>query len=243
MARRRFRRSRRSKRPRFRRRSRFGRRKSVRCLSRLLTRIRRPPCEIKYYNYNAIGQSVTTTGTIYTGFNSIGQGLDQAQRIGDKITPRRLSMHLRIICEPFHNATNGHIRFILVQDKEWRQDIAVTGDPGGVLQGADWRQFWNYNQFGRFKRLWDKTYDIRPMSIDTVVPAGAAGTIATYNIEPATYSFTIKKNFKRLRTIQYTTNDAASVNHGAIYMIVIADPSAVLNSSFDMFSRLTYTDS
>lgn len=220
----------------------FRRRRGTRRLSRMLTRLRRPPMELKYFDLTAPGQVISTVGSIYTAYERVPQGIDQADRIADKIFMKRFTLRMQIYYEPTLALQGATVRFILVQDRGYTQNVGVFGDPGGILTSASYQSLYNVNQFGRFRRLWDKTYNFKSTGAQANVPAEAAGAQAAYAITPSPQTFTVIKNWRNLGTMRFNAAAETTYQHGALWLLVIGDANAATTVTYDRVTRLAYTD-
>ncbi|QCW23633.1 MAG: capsid protein [Circoviridae sp.] len=142
-----------------------------------------PGQELKYWDVSVVDAVVAATGAIFPSMNLIPQGTTQIQRDGRKCVVRAIGWKFALSV-PAAATTGDTIRVILYVDKQCNGAAATAAD---LLDGAVGAQYQNFNNLansGRFRTLMDRSYDVNP-------PAG----IATAVVEPSiSDSFYMKCN-------------------------------------------------
>lgn len=219
-----YRRFRRFRRRPFALRRRFPRRRFVR-------RTHRP--EVKKITTDVTEVEMLTTGTI-THVSPCAQGLDVADRIGNSIWGRYVSIRLRANNRFDSMAAVGAstvLRFMLVQDMEQAGQTPAVAGAGGVLTSAAIDSHLNPDTVGRFKVYWDKTFAINSTS--------TTGTTSEYNIVQR-----FARYFKwipfRNQKIEYTGSASTAVKNGQFYWIALTSETST--GAFDADIRIGYRD-
>ncbi len=119
--------------------------------------------EWKFHDVDSDDAVIVTGGAIDATINIIAQGTGESQRIGRKLTIRKIlwrySVKLPTTIDP--NNTADTVRVILYQDK---QTNGVTATILQILETADWQSFRNLAESGRFKILVDNTHPMKSFS-------------------------------------------------------------------------------
>lgn len=173
---------------------------------------------------NTVGSTgISSGGSLYGPLTAPIQGTGDSQRVGDRITLKKMTFREAMV---YGDGTN-HLRLIIFQ---WYQNSAVaaplltdilqtTGNP--ICSSIN-----DTNMDGKkFKVLHDKVYNL--------TQNGANG---------ASFS-QIKLYGRRIarKAIQFNPGATSGFNH--IYMYAISDSAAVPNPSVTHFSRCEYIDS
>nr|WAE42246.1 MAG: capsid protein [Cressdnaviricota sp.] len=170
--------------------------------------------EYKVYDINASPVAINDNGTIYGPFCAPSQGLTYAQRSGDSIKLKDLTMRLQI----FYAGTTECIRIIIFLDKE-----------NSVAAGSDFLQFTgggnailspkNYNNQYKTKTLMDITVKMTSYNpifkLDKVIPLNMHTRFLSGTTTPET---------------------------NAIKMLVIGQQSGTGATTCQYFSHSTYVD-
>lgn len=133
--------------------------------------------ELKFFDGVKTQQQAATTGTIYDdSLLHIVQGISESERIGRKVTVKRISMKGQIEL-PEQTATSAgsdRLRIVIYKDKQTNGAAATVAD---LLQSADIDSFRNLENSGRFQFLYDKT-----IAINASAAAGNGTANDSFNI-------------------------------------------------------------
>lgn len=118
--------------------------------------------ELKWFDFNVAASNPTTGGTIIgTGtIVNIAQNTGQSERIGRKITVKKVQLRTQIIMPALTangvNVQGDILRVIVYQDKQCNGATAAVLD---ILTTNTWNSYRNLSNSNRFIVLSDKTYD------------------------------------------------------------------------------------
>jgi len=162
-----------------------------------------------------LSDTVGSAGTTcYSPMSGITQGLqDLAQRVGDEIRPISFSIKGEIVGADSTNV----VRLIVFQ---WKQEtVPVIGD---VIQTANVNSFYNHDNAGLFKILFDRRYTTSYNGND----------VKQVNVN-------ITKGFNRM--VKYNATSSTQFHNG-IYICLISDSASFNHPGFNLITRVRYTD-
>ncbi len=149
--------------------------------------------ELKFHDLDIDDGTVAAAGTIaQVSCNVIAQGNTESERIGRKLTVRKINWKYEVRLAAVQNQAdppNGDlVRVILYQDKQTNGATALVAD---ILESADYQSFRNLANLGRFNILMDRTHRIGEAMAQTdgtntgsypIVHAGPFGLYKACNI-------------------------------------------------------------
>ncbi len=163
------------------------------------------------------GASVTTAGTVYTLTPLIAQGLDSDDRIGQKITLRRIQMRATLSFSGDQTALNQRVRLLVFGFKDSDEPTV-----GGIMASASTLGYLDIATSGKYHMIYDKIFTL-----------GKYGNLRS--------QYLIKKSFKFNRQLLYPTDTASQANNWRLCAIVIAS-SATFPATVSIVYRTRYTD-
>lgn len=190
--------------------------------------------ELKFHDVDLDDALVATGGTVTPTVNIIVQGIAENQRIGRKVTIRKIQWKYDIDLPAQSNAadiTQGDIvRVIMYIDK---QTNGATATVTNILESADYQAYRNLTNVGRFRIVLDKTHSINRRVAFT------DGTNTASTPEVVTGTFTLFTN--STIPIEYSgvngTIDEISTNNIGVLLI-----SREGTAGFESKIRLRYSD-
>lgn len=201
---------------------------------------------------HALGTTVRTALPAATG---ISVASDVNARIGQKINIESLALHIRLRMDADSQGTApattpGLVRVCLVEDRQpnlvvpvWEasyggQAVAFPIGENGVSGTASVLAMRNLNTSGRFRILHDRVYAIQQQ-----MTSSAANT---WELAPATKHIAIYKKFPKGVVRKYaasaTTGAATGIEKNGHYLFIISDGANQGNMSYQVVSRMRYSD-
>ncbi len=121
-----------------------------------------PKAELKFHDLDIDDGTVSASGAIAEdSCNVIAQGNTESQRVGRKLTIRKINWKYEVRLASVQdqaNPPNGDlVRIILYQDKQTNGATAAITD---ILETADYQSFRNLANLGRFNILMDRTHRV-----------------------------------------------------------------------------------
>ncbi len=114
--------------------------------------------ELKFHDVNITDAIVAATGQITDSVNKIPQGVTESERVGRKCTLKSINWHwqatLPEVDAVMTPAGSDSLRLVVYLDKQCNGATAGVTD---LLEAANWLQFRNLSNSGRFNFLMDKT--------------------------------------------------------------------------------------
>lgn len=186
--------------------------------------------EHKYVDVVAASYAADTTGTV-TLLNGIAQGDDYNQRIGRQVLPTSIS--IKGLLHPGDTTSNEcYCRCIIV----W--DSALNGGSApaitDLLAASTSISHNNLNNRNRFKILADEQYAIGATYNTATQAYAQSPTIVTIN------RYIPMKEY--ITQYQGTGATAGSIQSGAIWMFTVGDQAPSAGGSFNVCTRVRYTD-
>lgn len=124
-----------------------------------------PGGELKFFDVTLDDAVIAATGTVTDSINKIAQGVTESQRVGRKCTIRSIGWRYIISLPEVTAAANppgsDTIRLIMFLDKQCN---GATATVTGILEGAQFQEFNNLANKGRFRTLVDEMVDINYLS-------------------------------------------------------------------------------
>lgn len=117
--------------------------------------------ELKFHDVDIDDAVIASGGTIaLDSAVKIAQGTSESERIGRKMTVRRIGWKFDIDLPTTATAasTSDYVRIILYWDK---QTNGATATVATILQGSDYQSFRNLSDITRYKILMDRSYSIQ----------------------------------------------------------------------------------
>ncbi len=144
------------------------------------------PGEQKFHDLDIDDAIVAAAGAIAEDSAVvIAQGNTESQRIGRKLTIRRIHWKYDISMPQAANAADPPagdiVRIILYQDKQTNKATAAITD---VLESADYQSFYNLANTGRFRILMDRSH----ATVQQLAQTDGTNT-AAYALTPKNYTF------------------------------------------------------
>ena len=190
----------------------------------------RPGQEVKFLDtfFNAVAPSAT--GTILSSLNVVPQGVGESERLGRKITVKRIQVRFRYKNEGANAVVDGLkiMRFMLYQDKQTNGAAAAVSD---LITSADYRAFRNLDNTGRFRILHDKYYTLNTK---------AAELITTLIDNGIFVSFAVNVNVPIEFDASADTGVIATQRSNNFGLMLIVDTTG--HHDVDMAVRIRYTD-
>jgi len=171
--------------------------------------------ETKFKDYSFTIQDATDTGAVMQFHQSIPIGPDQGHRIGDSITPQRLSGRYVLQLDSESVSNGGSLRIVFVRGKQ--EDEHGIG-PTSILEYAILTSPLSWYNRSHYSVISDRTYSL------------GYGT---------NFQKVISFNYKLTGPLRYARNESTTVENGGIYMLMISDSDTI---SFKGNVRMTYTD-
>jgi hypothetical protein len=192
--------------------------KQMRQVKSLMTRNQ----EIKYLDANIAATSIPYTGVFWNSMTQVGQGINDHQRVGDRLTVKKLTIRASMVGQ---DATN-QMRLIVFQ---WFPNTAVTTPVIGTILENPLYQITSSinrtNEEGRlFKIMFDKTY--------TLVQNASNGSAFK----------TLKFYGRRIPRKIISYNPTATTGFNQFYFLAISDSVLPSDPSVAWSSRLDFTD-
>ncbi len=192
--------------------------------------------EMKFHDLTVDDAAIATAGTIAEdSANVIAQGNTESQRIGRKVTVKRIHWKYDVTLPAAANqddVPNGDVaRIILYLDKQANGATALVAD---ILETANYQSFYQLANSNRFRILMDKTHNIR----HTVSQTDGAST-GSYGAVRHAYTFNKLCNIPIEYDNSATTGVITSQRSNNIGVLTI---SALGTSGFASQMRLRYTD-
>ncbi len=132
-----------------------------------------PKGELKFIDVDLDDAVVASGGTITPSINLVVQGIGESQRIGRKITIKKINWRYKYSLAEINGITSPPnpdiIRIILYLDKQCNGAIATVLN---ILQTADFQSFRNLVNSKRFAILLDKSHAV---NYATALGSGADG--------------------------------------------------------------------
>lgn len=185
--------------------------------------------ELKVIDSGTVAIAAATTAGALFLVNGVSTGTDYTNRIGRKILMR--SILFRCLIEPnssFSQNTGDVIRLMLVYDT---QSNSATPNVTDILNSANYLEPSNLNNRDRFLILMDKFYAVNP----STYTAGALTNGNPVNLVCKKY----KKIYKET-VFSGTGATSASIQSGALYLLVINQTNQVTNYSWNC--RIRFED-
>ncbi len=187
--------------------------------------------EYKFSDTTLNEATLATTGHISLGF-TIAQGDNQNQREGRKVRIKSIAWRGRINLVSSTVPAEGTdiVRLMAVHDKQANKALPLITD---YLEVASTESFKNLENSGRFRTIWDKTFEINCN--------GISGDGTTSDTAPTEIFFEYYKNVD----IEIIYDDVAStgvigtINSNNIVMIVMSE---LANAGITSELRARYTD-
>lgn len=165
-------------------------------------------------NNTTISTTINNTDPIQT----LVRGTDANDFIGDKINPTGLSIRMVGLAGDSHNI----VRLLVIQDKD------IVGSPtlGTMFENTTYPAVssLNTNYTHQYNVLYDKT-----IALSTNGGGGAFPFVKRIYIKG-----------KRLRQIRF--DSAGDCNAGQIWIVGVSDSNALAHPSFQIYTRLYFTD-
>lgn len=124
-----------------------------------------PPGELKFFDVTLDDAVVASGGTITDSINKIAQGVTEVTRVGRKCTIKSIGWRYLISLPEVAAAANppgsDTVRVIMYLDKQCN---GATATVTGILEGAQFQEFNNLANKGRFRTLVDEMVDINYLS-------------------------------------------------------------------------------
>lgn len=172
--------------------------------------------ETKFKDYSHTEQDVLSAGNVMLYHSNIGVGTDQSHRIGDSITPQRLSGRLlfQLDSEAPENAATVRLIFYRGKQEDEHSTTVTTVLEYAVLTSPlSW-----YNR-SHVNIISDRTYTV------------GYGT---------NFQKLLSFNHKLTGPLKYARSESTTVENGGIYLLMISNSSDSV--SFRGNVRMTYTD-
>ncbi len=124
---------------------------------------RNPTPELKFHDIATIDAVIASGGVITSGLITIPQGTTENERIGRKLTIRKIGMKIRINLaeQTSDGSTEDTVRLMLILDKQCNGAAPAILD---ILETADFQSFNNLSNSFRFRTLMDRTFSINAQS-------------------------------------------------------------------------------
>ena len=168
--------------------------------------------ELKFHDRDTDDALVSPTGDVLL-LNLIAQGTGESQRIGRKITIRKIDWRytIAVLAQTDAALTAESCRVMLIHD---HQCNGVTPTVGDVLKTADYQSFNDLANTGRFNTLFDRTYTIRaPLSGN-----GTSDQTGTYYINGY-----VHKDVNINIEFDNTTGAIGEIRSNNIFLLFIAE--------------------
>lgn len=223
-------------------------------------RFQGPDKELKYFDQAVAATGIGTGGVFYDGLVTVANGTGPSNRIGQKITVKKLMIRaeLKNIPATDPNHTSDRVRLIVVQDTQSNGSVPtaaadiLTNPTDGKLINA----FNNMSNSKRFKTLYDKTHTLNtgigaPYAHNAgwSVPAAASGTQAGYSVPADTVAFTSGEYTKQVNIylnnlhipLEYfgTTGAYTEIKTNNLFMFAV---SAESHTQMSVTWRARYSD-
>ncbi len=119
--------------------------------------------ELKFHDLEVTDAAVAAGAVVQAAILTIPEGNGESDRIGRKITIRKIGWRLTVTLPSTATAasTSDVIRVILGYDKQANLALPTNTD---VLEAATFRSFNNLANSARFRILMDRTYDLKAHS-------------------------------------------------------------------------------
>lgn len=195
--------------------------------------------EFKFYDSaSSAVTNVTNTASIFN-LSNVAQGNDINNRSGDRIIPRYLECHYRIVVNGQAPQSINNCRVVMLQDMyqdgtdptyNGTTDSAFEDPTAGVTSVLVPRYKFNLK---RFKILYDVVHQL-----------GCIQTTATQAVvtSPLGVIKRFRKNMTGTIAFDATAGADASNKEGATYCMVVSDNNTAGIVTFALYSRLAYND-
>lgn len=196
-----------------------GKRKKGNYVAKIVNKILAKRVEDKYHDIFGSLSPTAGPGYVLQLINGIGQGAGDFNRVGNEVCAGSLHARLGIT---FPDVTN-RVRVMLFWDKQPNGTVPTAADLlTYTLQAVD--SFLNPDSKARFHVIYDK-----------LLSGGANGTVAT--------SINRKFNLRKKRVLfKGTTDDIASIQSNALYLLVMSDSVATPHPDIRYMFRYIYSD-
>ncbi len=192
--------------------------------------------EQKFHDVDVDDAVVTAAGTIQnTGsVNLIAQGTSESERIGRKVTIRKILWRYNVSLPALastQNPGNDEIRVIMYLDK---QANGATATVTGILASDDFQSFNNLSNTSRFRILMDRVHG----PFKRTAGAGAGGAENDWSGEAANYTFFKTCNIPL--EFSSTTGAITELRSNNIGVLLLSRAGSIL--TFGSKLRLRYSD-
>ncbi len=189
--------------------------------------------ELKFFDTTATFATVAAAGEINASLNLVPQGVTESDRIGRKMTIKRLDITGDIIMGPLAGSATGsfdRVRVIVYLDKQANGATAAVTD---ILETADILSYRNLANSGRFVVLSDK--------IQNMVLTAGGGDVggADSNFPAVIKTYKMGKSCNIPVEFSATTGAITEVRSNNIGMLAIAETNLV--SAFKFNARIRFS--
>lgn len=189
--------------------------------------------EHKFIDTTAATYLATTTGSV-TLINGIATGTDYNNRLGRKV--EFTSVHVKGYVYPEDTTVVESFARLMVV---WDSDVdGVAPTITDILAQSSSISFNNLNNRNRFRVLINEEFAIG--AVQSTISATVGSTTGSPTVYPI-------DRFVKLPSLvqiaQGTTNTVASIQEGALWMVVIGNNGASNGSIFQVATRCRFTDS
>lgn len=190
--------------------------------------------ELKYHDVDVDDATVDAGMNVQNALLTIPEGLGEEQRVGRRITLRKIAMRWDCLLPTTVTAANTAdiLRLMIVHDKQCNGALPANTD---VLETNDYQSFNNLSNSMRFRTLYDETFEIN-------CGAGSGqGTTAALSYADATIQGTVFRDVNI--PIEYD-NSAADGSIGTVrsnnIVVLVGCKTGAL--TFNSKMRFRYTD-
>lgn len=192
-----------------------------------------PAVELKFHDVDVDDAIIAANGTIAAAsVLTIAQGDTEVQRIGRKITIRKIQWryNIKLIQQTVSSATGDIVRVVLYQDRQTNGAAAAVTD---IMESDNYQSFLNLANSDRFFILHDKTFEVNATA------GGGDGTTEDYGLVEKHHTVYKECNIKIQYDDSVTTGAIGSMRSNNIGVLLLSKNGVC---AFDSKMRFRFSD-
>ncbi len=208
-----------------------GRFKRRRYKNRIYSRYsKRPKHELKLHDQN-LNSTFHAAGSSGIHFTNILQGLDNINRIGDKICVKSIAFRITMKQHILSTQTHDQVRCAFIVDRQQTADAASLVMANVYVEEFNPLSFLSQNSFGRYGVLWTRTYFLSGSNPAVTNGQGNSGRLIKGILK-----------FKKPLCIRYNGPNSNDIQKNGLHWVVQSTGQTGFQTAVDVKIRVRFFD-